>query len=210
MFLFAHVGITLGAAIVASKVSSSWPKKPKTNLPDSVTIPAINVAKDTHGSISKRIGLVTLSDFLDIRILMIGSLLPDIIDKPLCLLGFGDGRSITHTLLVAIIILLIGSYIYKQFKKTWLLAINIGMFTHLVLDSMWNKPQTLLWPFYQWALPAPSSRITPEQIYVSWNAALHSPGVDIWELIGIVILIGFFGILFYEHKLNKFLLKGKI
>ena len=210
MFLFAHVGITLGATIVVNKAISMWPEKPKTNLSDSIPIPEINEANDMRRSISKRIGLVTLSDFLDIRLLMIGALVPDIIDKPLCLLGFGDGRSITHTLLVAIIILLIGSYVYKRFKKTWLLAINVGMFTHLLLDSMWTKPQTLLWPLYQWALPAPSDRITLELIDISWNAELHKPGTIIPELIGILILIGFIGILFYEHKLKTFLTKGKI
>ena len=210
MFLFAHVGITLGATIVVNKAISRWPNKPKTNLSDSMPIPEINEAKNIHEAISKRIGLVTLSDFLDIRLLMIGALVPDIIDKPLSLLGFSDGRSITHTLFVAIIVLLIASYIYKRFKKTWLLAINIGMFIHLVLDSMWTNPQTLLWPFYQWVFHVPPHRITLEIIDISWNTELHKPGIIISELIGILILIGFFGILFYEHKLKTFLIKGKI
>src|SRR5665811_1301066 len=54
---------------------------------------------EANKSFSETIGLNSLSRFLDIRVLMIGSLFPDIIDKPLGFIGFGDGRSITHTLL---------------------------------------------------------------------------------------------------------------
>ena len=47
------------------------------------SLEGFNKIKDKKESISVRIGLGALSRFLDIRILMIGALVPDIIDKPL-------------------------------------------------------------------------------------------------------------------------------
>jgi len=99
MFIFGHVGITLGAATAVSagiaKLRSASQGPPAVNAK---TLPS-NKIKDKPESISERIGLGALSRFLDIRILMIGALVPDIIDKPLSFMGFGNGRSITHTLL---------------------------------------------------------------------------------------------------------------
>ena len=65
---------------------------------------------------------------------------PDIIDKPLALWGFGGGRSITHTLLVFLLVAVTGAYLYLNHRKTWLLAIAIGMFTHLILDFYVGHP----------------------------------------------------------------------
>ena len=87
MFIFGHVGITLGAATAVSagiaKLRSASQGPPAVNAK---TLPS-NKIKDKPESISERIGLGALSRFLDIRILMIGALVPDIIDKPLSFMG---------------------------------------------------------------------------------------------------------------------------
>jgi len=53
----------------------------------------------------------------------------------------------------------VGLYLHKNYQKAWLLAIATGMFTHLMLDSMWGAPQTLLWPLYGWAFPVPDREL---------------------------------------------------
>jgi len=74
MFLFAHVGITLGAASTVSAVITKWPRLPKRELSDHAQTLPKNKTKDKKESISERIGLKALSMFLDIRLLMIGAL----------------------------------------------------------------------------------------------------------------------------------------
>ncbi len=210
MFLFAHIGITLGAATLVSGAITKWLGASKRDLPHPVKIQNKNEALDANESFTRRIGLNALSRFLDIRILIIGSLVPDIIDKPLSFLGFGNGRYITHTLLISLIVLLIAIYLYGNYRQTWLLAIGIGMCTHLILDSMWATPQTLLWPLYGWAFPAPTHRIGLEQINLWWNILINNPAVDISEAIGLAILVGFIWILVSQNKFKTFLVIGKV
>jgi membrane-bound metal-dependent hydrolase YbcI (DUF457 family) len=208
MFIFGHVGITLG---VAAAVSAGIAK-----LRVSLQVPPVVNAKtlldtkikDIPGSISERIGLGALSRFLDIRILMIGALVPDIIDKPLSFLGFGNGRSITHTLLVFLIVLSVAVYLGRSRKQTWLLAIAIGMFTHLIFDRMWETPHTLFWPFYGWAFTAETHKIGLGQFSIWWNMLFTDSYVYISEIIGFLIFASFAGILLYEKKLKAFLLRG--
>ena len=210
MFIFGHVGITLG---VATAVSAGIAK-----LRVSLQVPPVVNAKtlldtkikDIPGSISERIGLGALSRFLDIRILMIGALVPDIIDKPLSFLGFGNGRSITHTLLVFLIVLSVAVYLGRSRKQTWLLAIAIGMFTHLIFDRMWETPHTLFWPFYGWAFTVETHKIGLGQFSVWWNMLFTDSYVYISEIIGFLICASFAGILLYEKKLKVFLLKGRV
>jgi inner membrane protein len=210
MFIFGHVGITLGAATAISATVTKFQFAPKKKQPEDGKALAASNIKEKKTSFSTRLGLDSLSRFLDIRILMIGALVPDIIDKPLSFLGFGDGRSITHTLIVFLIVLTIALFLYASKKKTWLFAISFGMFTHLILDSMWATPQTLFWPFHGWAFPAANHKIGLEQISAWWHTLLTNPRLDISEAIGFLIVIAFIGILFYQKKLKTFLITGKI
>jgi len=81
----------------------------------------------------------------------IGSILPDLIDKPLGLIIFpttiGDGRIFTHTLLIAIIILALGIFFWKRMQDPSVLALGIGLFSHQVLDMMWIMPSNWYYPF---------------------------------------------------------------
>jgi len=81
----------------------------------------------------------------DIALLALGSMLPDIIDKPLGLIAFGTpnmGRIFCHTLLFFLILVALA----VLSKKMWLYSLAGGTFAHLVLDFMWNSPVTLFWP----------------------------------------------------------------
>lgn len=81
----------------------------------------------------------------DFILLIIGSLLPDIIDKPLGLIvyhGFGNGRLIAHTLIFNLVLFLL-IFIFKR----RLLIIPIASFLHLIGDKMWKEPKILFYPF---------------------------------------------------------------
>ena len=96
--------------------------------------------------------LKSLGQHIDIRILLIGSLLPDIIDKPLGYLIFpetlANGRIFCHTFLFLFLVIAIGLYFHRKVKSNWLLVLSFGTFTHLVFDQIWLAPHTLFWPLY--------------------------------------------------------------
>jgi inner membrane protein len=203
MFIFAHVGITLaGATLVSGAIHE---------FQDSFNA-RVNATSSQNRKtpFSEIIGLKSLVRFLDLRLLIIGSMMPDIIDKPLALTGFGNGRSITHTLLISLVVLCIGVFLYINIKKTWLLAIVIGMLTHLILDLMWLTPNTLFWPLYGWSFSSPVISLGFEQIKVWWNALLTDPNVHISESIGLAVLLGMAWIIVNQKGLKTLLLKGKI
>lgn len=78
---------------------------------------------------------------VDYRFVLIGSILPDVIDKPIGAFLFRNifhnSRIFGHTLLFPIIIMLFGVYSIKNNKKSNILFLGIASFIHLVLDSMW-------------------------------------------------------------------------
>jgi len=81
----------------------------------------------------------------DLAFLALGSMLPDIIDKPLGLLAFGTlaaGRTIGHTLLFLLVLAALAFYL----KDLRLASVSIGVLAHLVLDFMWQSPVILFWP----------------------------------------------------------------
>jgi inner membrane protein len=208
MFIFAHAGLTLGAATLVSGIMTRVNKsrKPQLDFPRG----AVKESDEARESFSERIGLKALSGFLDIRLLLFGSLFPDIIDKPLEFVGFGNGRSITHTLLITLLVVLVARFLSLNYKKTWLMAIAVGMCTHLILDLMWLNPHTLLWPVYGWSFPAPEQGIGLTQFSIWWSTLTTNLTVDITEGLGAVILLLAAWIIASQRELKLFLTKGKI
>jgi hypothetical protein len=79
--------------------------------------------------------------------LALGSILPDIIDKPLGLVVFGTpamGRTIAHTFLFLLIIILLAI----RFQDLRIASISGGILAHLFLDFMWRSPVILFWPLF--------------------------------------------------------------
>ena len=80
----------------------------------------------------------------------IGSILPDLIDKPLghiILKGSLDyGRIYAHSVLFLLALVLVG-ITYQRWKGSWIiLVLALGVLSHLLLDSMWELPVTLFYP----------------------------------------------------------------
>jgi inner membrane protein len=209
LFIFAHVGITLGLATLISGGIRKYHvlRNGSHGLSDTVLSSKNLEEKETFWD---TIGLKSLSEFLDIRILVVGSLFPDIIDKPLEFIGFSDGRSVTHTLIVTLFVLVTGLFLFINYKKTWLLAIAIGMSTHLFLDSMWLAPHTLFWPTYGWSFPRPTHGAGFAQISLWWSTLKSNISVDITEGIGAATIFGVVWLLARGKRLKIFITKGII
>jgi hypothetical protein len=95
-----------------------------------------------------------LRTVIDPTYLVIGSLLPDLIDKPLGLVIFpstiANGRMIAHTLLFSFTLFLIGLYLYDKSGDIKVLTLASCSIFHLMEDQMWASPRTLFWPLFGW------------------------------------------------------------
>lgn len=95
-----------------------------------------------------------LRTIIDPTYLVIGSLLPDLIDKPLGLVIFpftiANGRMIAHTLLFSFTPFLIGLYLYDKSGDIKVLTLASCSIFHLMEDQMWASPRTLFWPLFGW------------------------------------------------------------
>ena len=197
MLVLGHAGITLGTAAVLSAALGSSRSSQVVPLDNSTS--------------QKASWLTLLGRRIDIRLLLIGSLLPDIIDKPVGQVFFretlSNGRIFCHTLLFLIIITLAGSYLYRYRSKIWLLVLSFGTFMHLVCDQMWRSPRTLLWPVYGLAFErADLTDWMSNMLY----ALLTYPEVYIPELVGAVIIIWFTVELVRRRKVFAFVRYGQV
>ncbi|MEA3559337.1 MAG: metal-dependent hydrolase [Candidatus Thermoplasmatota archaeon] len=114
----------------------------------------------------------------DIRLLVLGAFLPDLIDKPIghLLLPQNNGRIIGHTLLFAVSFLLASTF----FRK--LTPVAFGVIFHQLLDGMFMDPQSALWPFMG------GFRTTTYEV-VEWLYAYTDPYVLTEEFAGLLVLL---------------------
>ncbi len=145
---------------------------------------------------------------IDYRFVLLGSVFPDIADKPVGMLIFANaianGRVYFHTLLVNLILLLVSFYLLKR-KRPNFLIFSLASSFHLVLDRMWLSPTTFLWPLYGWGFPQ-------DDISHWWqnmlNGLLTNPWIYSSEIMGATILLTFAIMLIKRETVGKFLLKG--
>ena len=124
---------------------------------------------------------------IDYRIVLLGSLLPDIIDKPLgmIVLPLHNGRVLAHTLLFTIVLLAMAS------KSKSYSVLSIAVFFHLIEDEMWLEPETLLFPLYG---RFPEKEFASFSEYLSRIAEEYTPSLSrtfIFEIVGLFIIVLF-------------------
>ena len=92
---------------------------------------------------------------IDHRLVIVGALLPDLVDA-----GFGSA-AVAHTLAapVGLLFVVMGLTVGRRAARRRLLAVPIGWFFHLVLDPAWSETELFWWPgfgfgFGDVALPA--------------------------------------------------------
>lgn len=134
---------------------------------------------------------------IDLRLAALGAMLPDLIDKPFGQVIFadsiGNGRMIAHTLLFCLLLFVAGLYMHKDRQYTGMLVISAAAFLHLLEDSMWEAPQTLLWPlmgteFYNNTPQVGFTEFFYDILTISYTPAFSQ--VFVSEILGLACLLG--------------------
>ncbi len=199
MLLLGHIGITLGVALAGNQIYHSWLKS------------AAKPSKEPEHGTQRKPNSESVKGMLDVRFWLLGSILPDVIDKPIghylfSQTFYNNGRIFSHTLLFFILLLGAGLCIGIAKKGMWLLALSFGVFMHLVLDSMWENPETLFWPVFGYGFPRSGDY---DFLWSIFQELLHYyPSDYIPELIGLLIVGWFIWKLIRNKRIVSFLRKG--
>jgi len=196
MLLLGHMGITLGAAATAEATRLRLSRRR---------------ARLETGRVSLREPLVSLSHRIDLRVLLVGSLLPDMIDKPLGLVllptVFGGGRLYAHTLLFAFALAIAGLIARSLSGKTTLLVLAYGSAMHLVLDGMWRTPDVLLWPALG---PMPASHAAQGWLMRLLAGLTQNPAAYSSEIAGAIMLAPLIVVVIRRREIGRFLRTGVV
>jgi membrane-bound metal-dependent hydrolase YbcI (DUF457 family) len=126
---------------------------------------------------------------MDLRWVMVGSLLPDVIDKPIGSVFFHQffeaHRLFAHALVFPIIMLLGVLVVTRRGtgRKAWM-GIVIGTLFHLVLDGAWSQPEAFWWPFFGWGFPIQADSAIGALV----TATLTDPWIWAGEALGLAYL----------------------
>jgi inner membrane protein len=131
---------------------------------------------------------------IDYRVVMLGAILPDLIDKPLGRIFFEErfhtSRLFGHTLLfVTVLLLSIQIFLRGKTARRWF-VLPIAALIHLVLDGMWSDPITLFWPLFSTTFP-------PDLVDNYWVEVLLRPLDHPLEMLGELVGLG---ILYYMYR----------
>lgn len=115
---------------------------------------------------------------------LIGSVLPDLIDKPLAIfISPGMGRLLAHSLLF-VVFLLICSIGMRIWFHTWkLLPLAVMTLVHQLMDQMYTLPQNWFYPF----LGEPVVRLDTFDIQAHFFQEIQNP----YFIPCIIMVVGF-------------------
>ncbi|BAI60971.1 conserved hypothetical protein [Methanocella paludicola SANAE] len=162
---------------------------------------------------------------VDYRLVIIGSILPDIIDKPLYLLLYGtmpeSGRFLGHTILFVLILIGLAIVVYRDRRYAGLFALPVAALLHIIQDEMWEAPRSLFWPLMgfdpKFKLNATFANSTIPERTIDYSASIiHSNSHNLYtyqtEFIGIIILsmFAFYYKLYVPANLKEFILHGTL
>jgi inner membrane protein len=143
-----------------------------------------------HMGIATAIVYVTIGRRrVDYRFILLGAVLPDLIDGASCLVyECGGGRGAAHSLFANVAVTVLIILLLRGETRLSVFGIGVGWLLHLVADGMWDAPKTFFWP-----VAGSDFAVSPAEPY-SWDL-LADPlaHLSTWggELVGIAILAWF-------------------
>jgi len=179
MFVLGHVGLTAGLLIVLV-----------------LALQKVKVIKDPAWLYR-----------IDLRMVVVLAMLPDILDK---LLGhvllseeLNNGRIFAHSLLF----LLVTSIMFGVSLRAWSWVYLLPVLTHQLFDQMWKGLHTWLWPVFGFAFE--------KKDHDPWRLWLHElsdPYVIVTEALGLlaIAIIFFYFRLYRKDNFLRGLKRGRL
>jgi hypothetical protein len=135
---------------------------------------------------SPNIGQVGVAERIDYRLVAVGSLLPDLVDRTQRAVfrvrrSSPDKRLVGHTLLFNLALLITGIYVWRRHGERRLLPVSAAAITHLLVDPVIRSPGTLLWPLLGLKFPV-ARGLSPRLTAVTQIAAATAAAMTILEL----------------------------
>jgi hypothetical protein len=154
-----------------------------------------------------------LKEKIDYRFLLVGAILPDLIDKPLGQYIFFDtfhnGRIFAHTILFVLLLVTVAVFLERKYRFTGVSVLALGAIAHIAEDEIWRTPGTALWPLLGWQFP--KLDMLDYAGYI-WDVLLHEPRAYVPEIVGLVIIAGFVWRfeLYRPERVKAFLKTGRL
>ncbi|MBI4333594.1 MAG: metal-dependent hydrolase [Chloroflexi bacterium] len=193
MLLFGHTGLTTGLALL---------------LHNRLAHPARS--NEPGGNPEARADGGDMVRAVDYRVVLVGSLLPDLIDKPLGMVipsWLGNGRTIGHTLLFALLVTIAGLAAHRKHGSSAILWLAFGSFVHLVFDRMWEQSTVVLWPLFGFRFPHGNPEAWLDYIL---NVSMPSPRVYVPEILGAMVIAIVLRRIVKKHGIAGFLKHGRL
>ena len=137
---------------------------------------------------------------IDYRFVVLGALLPDLIDKPLVWWivpsDQAGGHHIGHALLFSAALIAAGLLLSHRAGDNRLLLLGIGSLSHVLIDSTTHIPRSLLWPFVT--------------LHIEWSKLLVGSTNIAGEFFGSIVVLALGWRLWRAGKLEPALRYGRL
>lgn len=126
---------------------------------------------------------------VDIRFLIAGAIVPDVVDLTMGTIVLADrystGELWFHSLILPTVYMTAVVVLTRRGRRRRaFMALGVGWLFHLLLDGMWIDQEVFLWPFFG-DIPAGQSPFWP----LAWDRALSDPWRWVKEAIGLGYLV---------------------
>jgi membrane-bound metal-dependent hydrolase YbcI (DUF457 family) len=132
----------------------------------------------------------------------LGSVLPDIVDKPLGHIIFSssldNGKIFFHSLVIVLLFFITGLIVWKYYRSFSFLVVGFGMFLHQLVDMMWTRPVNWYYPL----LGPYQAEVSPDYFQQAILAELSS--VTEWIFFAAILVVAL--VLYRNQTLHNTLL----
>jgi len=166
MYPVAHVVVSSGAAWSAERVVR-------------------RLLRSRHENAKAESVVAETGSLFDYRLVALGALLPDLIDKPLAWFILNDrvedNHLFAHTMLFGLSLGLPGLYLARR-GNPLLISLACGVIVHLFCDPVLREPRTLAWPLYGWTFHSTYGKGNGLPVNLTLDLVLGSIGlVVLWR-----------------------------
>lgn len=127
---------------------------------------------------------------VDIRFLLLGAILPDLIDLPIGTMLFADvfstGELWMHSLIApALYMSLVLVFTRRGGRRRTFMAVGVGWLFQPLLDGVWVDQAVFFWPFFGFEIPPGETPYWP----LAWERAQNDPWRWVKDAAGLSYLV---------------------